>query len=138
MDDRYLIIIAGAVGALVGTFITAVTNLILASINHSSEERRQFYELTVKAGIDQFNQDLDSAHKQTQGRNLTIVVPPLQTYIVHNFLLLSALGGRRYKVKELEKRLAALDDDYSKLVKAFKIRNPDGTIYEPKTSSPPP
>lgn len=112
---------------MVGTFVTAVVNLALTIISKRSEERKQLNELMINAGIEQHARDLEAAYRLNEKTSRNIIVPPLETYIIHNYLLVNVLGGGNYRPKQLKQKLDQMDADYKDILASRNYKNPDGT-----------
>ncbi len=131
MDNTTLVLVAGAIGALVGTIVTALSNIVLTIINRRSEERKQLNELVMNGALTDYQQKIEIAKENARsGRDVSIL--PFDSFVIHHFLFISALTGRKYEHKKLKKRLMQVDEDYQEILEVRKYRTPTGERYQSK------
>lgn len=120
MSNASLIFLAGAAGALVAALVNAVANIILTVINRRSEERKQINELVMNAALTDYKLVSEQAERENARTGRPVAVLPLDAFLVHNFLLVSALTGGRYKTEKLKERLLEVDKLYEEILAARK------------------
>jgi hypothetical protein len=92
------------VSVLSGAVIGSLSTLAVTWINKRFDDRRARRELAVSTALANWKQNIDLAIKK-QGEGKTVIIPPIDDFIIHMLILSDHLLDRQLDTEKLKEAL---------------------------------
>lgn len=119
MDPGWIGVIGTLGGALLGSFST----YMITRLNKKSEEKRQLREIAIKAAIEKFNYEKESAYKEV-AKGRSVILMPLDDTIIKMTKLMELTLDGDVSPDNIESKLAEIYELGEK-IQQYRLKRED-------------